>query len=463
MALRGKEFRQGCKHLGLASDVEQHLDAASREHRCYLSGQNELVDLSHQEGYCLTGRWQVCPWPGAQPVLKPANTLFRRANLRAGVAVSIALVFLSVVLFKASANRGVDIVLIPTVTDAATASEAPPMLHAEADAMLASATPSLQPLADGNEHALDPEGYMSMAIGASALSITALADGSSEVLLTYPEPGPQTIYVKAPSDWAMASAQLDLAGIAYAVEQVDQKNEASRYEGTWGVRAQQFRPTGNVLTSVELFLAHTSSKGGDLTVEIREDDGNGYPSANMLTSVSKLVSVGGYRWEVFDFPNVELEPGQPYWIVNYVKPLDEIAYPATPSVGDYGYYIGMSLRDEYTEGDSADFLTFPAGSRWEEYASRKAWDIMFRTHCLIQRFPTDPRLDVGSDGVIEWSYSGQFQGTHATGDLSSAMGDFLHAKRGVAGADVLVPLRVESDSPGVIRVSNIRIARKTTP
>ncbi len=369
----------------------------------------------------------------------------------------VALVFLSFLLFKVLVDRGVD--------NTAPGALTPPSVGAVV--MLVSPTPPLQrptPTAEVLAPTL-AKATPAPLVAPSAPSplITALADGSPEAVLRFTESGQQTVYLKVPSEWELASARMDLAGGADAVEQLDQKNESSRPDGTWGVRAQQFRPSSDVLTSVELFLARTSSKPGDLTVEIRDDDGKGYPSTSVLTAVKKPVSAGDYRWEVFDFPDAEVKPNRPYWIVNYVKPLQEIAYPAVPSVGDYGYYVGMSLQNEYAGGGSADFLTFAGGSRWEEYASRSGWDLMFRVYGLVQRFPNGSWLDVGSDGVIEWSHPGELRGGDSIGNLSSAMGDFLHAHRSVAGADTLVPLLVGAESPGVITISNVLVAGKAIP
>jgi len=294
--------------------------------------------------------------------------------------------------------------------------------------------------------------------------ITTLADGSPEAVLTYEAAEGKTVYMKVPQDWTIDSAHVDLSGEAFLVPQVDQSNEAARYQGTWGVRAQQFRPEVRLLAAVELFLAHTSSRPGDLTVEVREDDGNGYPSATVLTSIAKTVSAGGYRWEEFDFQDVEVETGQPYWIVSYVTALDKMAYPATPSLGDHGYYVGISLRDEYPNGESADFLSFSTGSRWEKFPSRRGWDLMFRTLALQQYLPTGASLDVGDDRDVQWHRPGEFQGTETSADFASELMKYLSGHQGEGDqGGILVPLAVFSNSPGVLRISNIRVTRKTPP
>ncbi|MDP2659574.1 MAG: hypothetical protein Q8R28_02435 [Dehalococcoidia bacterium] len=51
-----------CRHLGLADNPFEHGDALSDEHRCYLWMQRDRIDLDHQKGYCLSGRYRDCPW-----------------------------------------------------------------------------------------------------------------------------------------------------------------------------------------------------------------------------------------------------------------------------------------------------------------------------------------------------------------------------------------------------------------
>lgn len=438
----------------------------SPDHRCYLWDQEGQVDLSHQRDYCLTGRWRDCPWPSAGSAWNRASALRRHPTVLAGVTASMALILMMAVLFWIVSGRGsANIEVASPVADAGREFEASPSVPAETGATPRSPSPnpkqtpaksvssaSSSPTRVPDTGPTDGEGLY--------LDITTLAGGSADSVLVFTEAGRKSVYIKVPPVLDIASAQLDISGEAYTATKVDQKNEASQHESTWGVRAQQFRPSGSILSSAELFLTRASSKPGNLTLDIREDSGKGFPSAKVLASVSKPVPPGGYRWEVFDFADVAVKPGQTYWIVSYVQPLDEVAYPATPSIGDYGYYIGMSLRDEYAEGDSVDFLTFPTGPRWEKYAARKTWDLMFRVNSLVNYLPTHPLLNVGDDGDIEWSHTAEFGNTESTGDFSASLRKYLAANRDLAKEDLLVPLSVKSDSPGIIRVSNLRITGK---
>lgn len=298
----------------------------------------------------------------------------------------------------------------------------------------------------------------------STPEIAAFADGSYQASLTYTASGISSVSIRVPKGFTPASAQLVLAGSAYGRVEVDQKNESTRYEGTFGVRAQQFRPNAGTLSSVELYVARTSSKAAGLTVEIRDDDGKGYPSNNVLASVTSSMPVGSYKWQEFAFKPVEVVRGQPYWIVAYVDPLSKAVYPATPSIGDSGYYLGMSLDDRYPAGDSADFLTSPTGPRWEKYASRKPWDLLFRTFSTSQSLPSNVQLTLGDSSTVLWERRGELTGPEISSDFSGSLAQYLSSYVDTSSQDsTLVRLSFYSDSPGVIEVSNLSIVGLNGP
>ncbi len=305
----------------------------------------------------------------------------------------------------------------------------------------------------GPAHASPPDGV-----------ITTFSDGSTQAELTFTEAGRRELYVTVPSGWVVTSATLGLQMAVQSVPVTDQKNEAAKYEGTWGVRAQQFTAAESRLTSVELFLAHTSSKPGDLTVEIREDDGRGYPSDRVLSSITRPVSTGGYRWEVFGFPEIDVVPGQPYWIVNYVGNLNTAKYPAVPSVGDYGYYIGMSLNNEYPNGESADFLTTPTGARWEKYNSRNKWDLLFRTGSVHDYTPPNISVGVADQSSPPYLLRGALNSVLTVVDLTPHVSEYLGRHRSIStSGEITLPLVVGSDSAGIAKISDLNIVSRAAP
>ncbi|MDO8691214.1 MAG: cellulose biosynthesis cyclic di-GMP-binding regulatory protein BcsB [Dehalococcoidia bacterium] len=291
--------------------------------------------------------------------------------------------------------------------------------------------------------------------------ISTLADGSPEARLVFDTAGAKTVYLRVPSGWAPPAVSIDLEGGSYTGEVVDQKNDTARYEGAYSVRAQQFRPGARSLAGIEILLARTTQGPNGFTIEIRPDDGTGLPSASVLASATKAIAPGAYRWERFGFPAIAVEPGLPYWIVGYVVSPDKVSYPSQPSLGDYGYFVGLSSGDEYPNGDSADLLTTPTGPQWERFPARKAWDLMFRTIASRGYFPTSPALRLGNDGQVEWQRQGEFNGPKVTVDLTTPVSRYLllNTKTGGAG-DTDIPISVSSDSPGAIRLSGIKIVKQ---
>ncbi|MDP2726930.1 MAG: hypothetical protein Q8P59_05260, partial [Dehalococcoidia bacterium] len=158
--------------------------------------------------------------------------------------------------------------------------------------------------------------------------ITTLADGSPEAELVFDTAGAKTVFLRVPSGWVAPAVSIDLEGGSYTSEVVDQKNDTARYEGTYSVRAQQFRPGTRSLAGVEILLARTTQGPNGFTIEIRPDDGKGFPSASVMASAAKAGAPGAYRWERFDFPAIAVEPGLPYWIVGYVVSPDQVSYPS---------------------------------------------------------------------------------------------------------------------------------------
>jgi hypothetical protein len=50
-----------CPHLGLEEDRASHFSYPESAHRCFASGSPEHVELEHQERFCLSGEYRLCP------------------------------------------------------------------------------------------------------------------------------------------------------------------------------------------------------------------------------------------------------------------------------------------------------------------------------------------------------------------------------------------------------------------
>jgi subtilase family serine protease len=80
-------------------------------------------------------------------------------------------------------------------------------------------------------------------------------------------------------------------------------------------------------------------------------------------------------------------------------------------------------------------------------------------------YPQDPYLDVGDDSDTEWSYSGRYKTTQMTDDFKTEINKYLAAHQEEADADgnILVPIKVHSDSRGKLVLSSLDITYKAYP
>jgi len=85
---------------------------------------------------------------------------------------------------------------------------------------------------------------------------------------------------------------------------------------------------------------------------------------------------------------------------------------------------------------------------------------MFRTIVSKDYLPTNPAVRLGSGGQVEWQRQGQFAGPTATIDLTTPVSRYLLLNTRSNGAtDTDIPIAVSSDSPGIIRLSGIKIVK----
>ena len=50
-----------CPHLGTFEDPETHFSFAAASNYCYHAAPPEMIDLTHQEVYCLSDEYKICP------------------------------------------------------------------------------------------------------------------------------------------------------------------------------------------------------------------------------------------------------------------------------------------------------------------------------------------------------------------------------------------------------------------
>jgi hypothetical protein len=124
-------------------------------------------------------------------------------------------------------------------------------------------------------------------------------------------------------------------------------------DGDWA-GAQNFTPTGDVLTSTELYLRSFGTPEFDLTVELREDDPQGTLLDTQVFSPGEVPS--SWEWFIIDFDDVMIDPGTDYFIV----------VPPAPSgvTTSFGYEWGYAIGNPYADGSF--WFTRDGGGLWRD-------------------------------------------------------------------------------------------------
>lgn len=178
-------------------------------------------------------------------------------------------------------------------------------------------------------------------------------------------------------DDVLDQQQVDYTGFGWAV---------------WGSNvalAQSFKPTLKPQTRVELLLWKVGAPTS-LKVSIRSD-----LSGNDLTFVviSSTDISTTTSWKEFDFPDVNVNPGQTYYIV---------WEPLGTSNGNT-FYWGFGINNPYTNGNSWVFID----SQWSllEPQDWPGFDFCFKTYGLANQPPNTPTRPSGpTSGKTGTSY-----------------------------------------------------------
>ncbi len=86
-------------------------------------------------------------------------------------------------------------------------------------------------------------------------------------------------------------------------------------------------------------------------------------------------------------------------------------------------------------------------------------------YTLDTLYPTDTTLDVGGDGIVDWSRPGELSGETAIADVSSSVTDYVAAHPELADPDgnISVPLRFQSTTAGILNLSGLAIEFNIPP
>jgi len=139
-------------------------------------------------------------------------------------------------------------------------------------------------------------------------------------------------------------------------------------DGDWS-GAQNFKPTVNTITKVELYLKSYGSVEFDLTVELRKDSVDGALLDSKTFTPPEVPD--SWTWFEIDFNDVNVESDTDYFIV--------ISPPPDGVTTTFGYGWGYALGNYYNDGSL--WFTRTGGNWWLDLPNK--YDFTFRTYGLI--------------------------------------------------------------------------------
>ena len=139
-------------------------------------------------------------------------------------------------------------------------------------------------------------------------------------------------------------------------------------DGDWA-GAQDFLPTVDTITSIEIYTRKFGTPEFDLVVELRMDD----PEGTLLDTVTIPVETipSSWTWLTVDFTDVPVTPATPYFIV----------CPPAPSgvTTSFGYEWGYAFGNQYDDG--AFWFTRDGGGLWRDLPTM--YEYVFCTYGLV--------------------------------------------------------------------------------
>lgn len=161
--------------------------------------------------------------------------------------------------------------------------------------------------------------------------------------------------------------------------------------------AQKFTPTRNVITRVELLIRKDVTTTHNLTVTIKE-----YKTGHSLTSISKspdFIPSENFSWIEFDFDDINVTPGNFYYIIC-----------STIDAPENRYVWGAKLGNVYPNGS---IYWSEDGETWYYDTGL---DASFKTYGLENNPPVLPVIDGPTTGTYGNAYNWTFISTDPEGD-----------------------------------------------
>lgn len=188
------------------------------------------------------------------------------------------------------------------------------------------------------------------------------------------------------------SGELNLLSLSPSDRRVDQQQLSfSHNVGLGGqyLKAQSFKPSSALLSKIKICVYKWPSVVSPLKLSIRQNlSGDDLVSTSIYGT--HLLNFTDYLLE-FDFPDINTNPGQTYYIVLSAPD----AYPTT-------YGLKSQQKDEYNEGEL--YSSTDDGLSWEQYEHSS--DLLFITYNNENLPPYRPIIPVGKiSGIINMTYN----------------------------------------------------------
>jgi beta propeller repeat protein len=206
-------------------------------------------------------------------------------------------------------------------------------------------------------------------------------------------------------------------------------------------------PFGSTLNLLETDLVINSSYDGEHTITV---DGTLKLISSTISSINpyyryRIIGTGDIIIKNSDISNVYPDStfGMMEGNIWYGSPL--IEYPT------------LNLLFSATGGEKIAYL------RLLKTADVLHANLDLTGEILGSNYPTNPAMDVGNDGIIEWSYSGELTSTIAITDLNTnpifsiSAQNYLDNHQPDENGYIYVPISISSESEGKLIISNIKV------
>jgi hypothetical protein len=162
--------------------------------------------------------------------------------------------------------------------------------------------------------------------------------------------------------------------------------------------AQSFIPTKNVLTRINISIGRNRTATLPYIVTIREELSG--PDIVIAKKNAEDVANESFNWTEFDFSDIRITAGEPYYIISY-----------TTNITDNWYAWGGNNSNPYLNGSM--YCSIDDGETWTE---NESMDMCFLTYGYDNDPPNKPTITGKTSGKTKRDYEYTITGMDPDGD-----------------------------------------------